>query len=172
MSEIDEQLRRIHDGTARMRLNPVLPEARVAAFEQASAGTLPEGYRRFITEIGNGGAGWEPFNPDCREDLTRPFRATPGWGNRDGFLTLREHGCGLCDLLILTGEDRGNVWFCDGVGRLYPYPLPEEIFGGVGPSLNDQPAMERFYAAEERLAYVGRSTRSFLDHVEGWLRDS
>ncbi len=39
------------------KLNPVLTEAEVAAFEQKHGGTLPDDYRWFLINIGNGGAG-------------------------------------------------------------------------------------------------------------------
>src|SRR5512142_2282534 len=38
-------------------LNPPLPEADVISFERRHKVSLPDDYRRFITEIGNGGAG-------------------------------------------------------------------------------------------------------------------
>jgi hypothetical protein len=38
-------------------LNPTLPEPEVAAFEAAQRVTLPTSYRRFLVEVGNGGAG-------------------------------------------------------------------------------------------------------------------
>ena len=41
----------------RYELNPPLPVQQVAAFETQHRVKLPEDYRRFITEIGNGGAG-------------------------------------------------------------------------------------------------------------------
>ena len=39
------------------KLNPPLPVSVIEAFEQRHGVSLPEDYRRFITEIGNGGAG-------------------------------------------------------------------------------------------------------------------
>ena len=39
------------------RLGPPLGEGELAAFEQVHGVSLPAGYRAFLTEIGNGGAG-------------------------------------------------------------------------------------------------------------------
>jgi len=41
------------------RMNPVLAESEAAAFEQDHKIVIPSDYRRFVTELGNGGAG--PF---------------------------------------------------------------------------------------------------------------
>ncbi len=53
----------------RARLGPPLAEAQVLAFERRWGVVLPTGFRRFVTELGNGGEGlglhgWAPFDPE------------------------------------------------------------------------------------------------------------
>jgi hypothetical protein len=75
------------------KLNPPLPVSVVEAFEERHGGTLPEDYRHFITEIGNGGAGPYygvlPFGKDDDDrdweggglvgDLSKLFTHTAAW---------------------------------------------------------------------------------------------
>lgn len=78
----------------RYRLNPVLSEAEVAAFEARHGIVLPPGYRRFLLEVGDGGAGpWyglEPLENALLADLdfrdregrlapSLPFPHTEAW---------------------------------------------------------------------------------------------
>lgn len=66
-----------HEG----RLNPVLSEEEVAAFERRHRVTLPEEYRAFLLEVGNGGLGpgdglsslVEAAEHSPTRDLGRPF---------------------------------------------------------------------------------------------------
>jgi hypothetical protein len=80
------------------RLNPPLPAAVVEAFEGRHGVSLPEDYRRFITEIGNGGAGpycgLFPFGKDDDRaweggglvgDPSKPFPHTPAWNVSESF---------------------------------------------------------------------------------------
>ena len=81
------------------KLNPPLPVALVEAFEGRHGVSLPEDYRVFITEVGNGGAGPYygvlPFGKDDDDrdweggglvgDLSRPFRHTASWNLSDSF---------------------------------------------------------------------------------------
>jgi hypothetical protein len=56
---MNERLQRIAEKVAATgkSLNPVLTEAEVAAFEHRHSVTLPEGFRRFLMKVGNGGDG-------------------------------------------------------------------------------------------------------------------
>ena len=57
--KMEEQLERIKQKITigGLSLGPVLPEREVAAFENRHSVTLPDGYRRFLREVGNGGDG-------------------------------------------------------------------------------------------------------------------
>ena len=66
------------------QLNPVLSEAEAAAFERDYKIVLPADYRRFITKLGNGGAG--PFNGVFPLGfLDHNFDEGP-WHENDGFV--------------------------------------------------------------------------------------
>ena len=71
-------------GSHRFRLNPVIEESVVAAFERSHGVTLPEGYRRFLTEIGNGGAG--PFYGVSRLGEMDSINGEEPWKAGDGFI--------------------------------------------------------------------------------------
>ncbi|GAA3067269.1 SMI1/KNR4 family protein [Streptosporangium carneum] len=126
----------------RHRLGPVLDEAEVAGFEALHGVSLPEAYRAFLTDVGDGGAGphYGLFRLDGFEmrDLERQERETPGfmaapfphtrnWNPYDrmdedeyfaprqvaGSLIVAEFGCGAFHRLVVTGEARGEVWLDD-----------------------------------------------------------
>jgi hypothetical protein len=77
------------------RLNPPLTEAEVDGFERAHGVVLPTHYRRFLTDIGNGGAGpdngvhklgttdedtpWGPDNWPFVGELSAPFPHVREW---------------------------------------------------------------------------------------------
>src|SRR4051794_31428879 len=80
-------------GAHRYKLNPPLSVSVVQAFEERHGVTLPEDYRLFMTEIGNGGAGPYygvlPFGKDDHDrdweggwlvgDPSKPFPHTAAW---------------------------------------------------------------------------------------------
>ena len=87
-------------GVHQYRLNPPLPASVVEAFEARHGVSLPEDYRRFITEIGNGGAGpyygLLPFGQGRRTtrdwesgglvgDLSQPFPHVAAWNLSESF---------------------------------------------------------------------------------------
>lgn len=105
-------------------LSPVLGEAEVSAFEHRHSVRLPEGYRCFLLEIGNGGDGppfsrLEPlgrrpsrcsYQPDVRyweelPDIHLPFPFTKPWCwergevSEEGIGEQVRHGC------LFLGED-------------------------------------------------------------------
>ncbi|KAB8145828.1 SMI1/KNR4 family protein [Chloroflexia bacterium SDU3-3] len=77
----------------RYLLNPVLPEADALAFEQQHGIRLPEGYRRFLTEIGDGGAGpyygLERLQDSLFLDLDRKIEQAYGDPSKPFLLTSR-----------------------------------------------------------------------------------
>ena len=81
------------------RLNPPLPVPVIEAFEERHGVSLPEDYRRFLTEVGDGGAGPSygvlPFgkDDDGRDweggglvgDLSKPFPHATAWNLPESF---------------------------------------------------------------------------------------
>ncbi len=119
------------------RWNAPLTEAEVAAFETEHAIELPEGYRRFLLEAGNGGAGpyygivpladWNwTVDSDLANYLARPSVLRPNlpptddweaalgcdWGEFfQGTMTIVECGCTMYLNLVVSGPHRGRVVF-------------------------------------------------------------
>lgn len=121
-------------GVHRYELKPVASEKDVAAFEARYGIKLPPAYRDFILTVGNGGAG--PGNGVLSLDNCLPrSQATMGDGclaapflhdrqmaaaaldatNYDaGAIRVADQGNESFDLLVVTGKDRGLLWY-DGV---------------------------------------------------------
>jgi hypothetical protein len=119
------------------QLNPPLRPEDVDALERRHRFSLPDEYRAFITQIGNGGAGPDyglfSLAASLRESacaLNRPFpfstQAAQGviaarrGGDRyagvvpdettGGALAICDSGCAIFYYLVLNGEQRGTVW--------------------------------------------------------------
>src|SRR3954453_13668944 len=101
-------------------LNPPLSEEDVSSFEAAHGVRLPEAYRRFLTQAGNGGAGLRPLDVSTHlKDLAVPSNIVPELGDdlgsipdqydHRGTVALADEGCGYLSLLIVSGRERGRV---------------------------------------------------------------
>ena len=126
-------------------MNSPLTEEQIQDFEGRHSVQLPEDYRLFYKEIGNGGAG--PGNFGLYEltkdegDLSKPFPyiASMDWmaleetveddeldrlmnGREDGWLSLCSWGCGEISMLIVTGPKRGQVWIDSEFGTAPEFP--------------------------------------------------
>ena len=125
-------------------LGPTVSEAEIIAFERACNIRLPQAYRLFLLEVGDG---WrDPAMGHIstgsihrlaeieRKDLSRPLRLTDGWlweveedeeqlsdesfehklGNQG--VELMDEGCGMTYELITAGPCAGEVWSFSDVG--------------------------------------------------------
>jgi len=106
-------------------LRPPLLETEVAAVEERIGVTLPEGYRSFLTSVGDGGVGPgyglygleasleqrregiygldDEFVPPASSRESRELRAP-------GMLYLAHEGCAYYTGLVVSGPERGSVW--------------------------------------------------------------
>jgi len=129
------------------RLNPPLSEGAVAEFESRAGVRLPENYRCFLLEAGNGGAGpyygllplerWddaESGEPPTRLALPCPLRPDMpegvDWTQAlncevdelfQGTLALVDQGCTYYSLLVVAGDYRGRVINVDMARNTAPY---------------------------------------------------
>lgn len=122
------------------RFNPPLGREQVDEFEHIHNVSLPVPYRRFITEVGNGGAGpyygimpLELKAPQLLQPFpsTQPFEldeddTEESWDSAiPGSISLAEYGCGIFLLLVVRGEAAGEVW------------VDARYEGGIAPIANE-----------------------------------
>ncbi|HLP91298.1 MAG TPA: SMI1/KNR4 family protein [Nostocaceae cyanobacterium] len=132
--------------------NPCLKDAEIQAFERKYNIDLPRDYRQFLLEVGNGGAGpgyglykilgtgsdnevaATPYQNNF-DILSRPFSFTTAWNNLElpvneyldnkllqGALTIANYGCGIYALLVITGDQKGQIWIDDRTNDSGIYP--------------------------------------------------
>ncbi|NUT03598.1 MAG: hypothetical protein HOV76_08970 [Hamadaea sp.] len=139
----------------KFELRPPLPETVVTEFEERHEIELPSGYRLFVTDLGDGGAGpgyrMRPLRDTCDGrcrpgHLARSSPYLPGpryygdWEQRHedppgphrvflpGTLWLADHGCTLHTQLIVTGPSRGRLFNLDVDGPVGPYVVEDQDF--------------------------------------------
>jgi hypothetical protein len=135
------------------QLNLPLPEQEIKAFEAEHGIALPEEYSLYLSNIANGGAG--PFyglmgldeNDGNEVDPSKPFPFTKeaplilmdlkddamAQAYQDainGVIYLAHEGCGMYSILVVNGQERGNVWFLDFANDLGAVPLASPKTGG------------------------------------------
>lgn len=124
------------------------------AFETRHGIHLPEDYRAFLRNVGNGGAGpyygilsleeWASGDDETDDEtLSRPcllsehLPLTVGWEQMlppgvknpyQGTITICFQGCSYYALLVVSGSARGRVVYIDQEGQQPPYFLREPDF--------------------------------------------
>ncbi|WP_351234279.1 SMI1/KNR4 family protein [Streptomyces sp. NPDC002133] len=143
MSARDPQRRRFGAQTHQYVLAPRLEETQIGAFEESHGIALPQEYRSFVAQVGNGPAGpghglmplttarseaaeewaadgeWEDDRLPGR--LREPFplaEPLPGPMRTPtdltvGTLILAELGCGMYIRLVVSGPRAGEIWQID-----------------------------------------------------------
>jgi len=137
MDNLETRLQRIQSKlkAGGFSLNPSMTEAEIESYEQRHQIRLPEGYRLFLREAGNGGAGPSDDGLVPLEDaakLDEPFPTAQAWTEEmdllsgmeaseewedyfsRGYLRLGTSNDWIGDwILIVCGAAKGQVWmFC------------------------------------------------------------
>jgi len=126
--------------------NKKATEKEVALFEKKFNVTLPNDYRRFIIEIGNGGFGFEYFNlnhyihkVNVSDRITKEFPLSEKYNEdeneyhisddelNNGRINLEWTGCGTHYFLVVNGAESGNIWCNDLESNGEIYPLTHKI---------------------------------------------
>lgn len=125
----------------RYQLNPCLTEDEVQAFERRSNVILPDDYRQFLLQVGNGGAGpgcgmlkfvWKDWGEAIAigksyENGTFPNQIPVYFLLEKEELTggitlpLADYGCGMTAQLVVTGKRWGKVWFISAENDTLPF---------------------------------------------------
>ena len=134
-----------------LKMNPPIPLEELLEFEQTYNLKLPEGYRRFLLEIGNGGAGPyygiiplekrmyayvndindHPYFGECKAhplpDKNYGVRPEDEWLDdwAQGTITLCNQGCNYHSLLVVRGEEEGRICYSAMMGEPYYMPDPD-----------------------------------------------
>lgn len=125
-------------------LCPPIAEKNLLRLEKKFKISLPEDYREFITNIGNGGAGpsyglysiegalggkdptyqyrASKVGDEINKNFVRPDEVSgDNFLSENGTLILCQHGCANDDFLVLNDKEKGNVWqYIEWVGHLVP----------------------------------------------------
>lgn len=143
-----------------LRLGPAATESDVVAFEKMYQISLPDEYRRFVLEVGNGGDGpphygMFPVEDSDHDELGRvaadfaphedfPLTETWIWEDKDydeahvnavhakGHIYLGTDGCGMQHVLMTCGSERGHVWMISGEGAQPIYFDEEKRYTFLG----------------------------------------
>lgn len=151
LAELDKSLKLFGSQSHSYCLNPCISPGELNNFESRYGVTLPQDYRQFLLELGNGGAGpgYGLFKLEDEivtggndtEDreyqrLAQPFLLKSMWDGeeendqninaqqaRQGTIAIATYGCGVDALLVVTGEQRGHIWIDDrsNDGGIYPF---------------------------------------------------
>lgn len=89
-------------------------------------------------------------------------------GARYGWIDIGDHGCGIFDLLVVTGDERGHIWWSDDSGNVFPLNAPDHTPERYPqePAANST-ARKRWEA--ELLAEANSYRSGFLDYYGQWF---
>jgi hypothetical protein len=168
-------------------LNEPLARDLLEKIEEEQGVELPDDYRRFLLEVGNGGAGpgyglyslEEALEErgDGIYSLADSFVAPKNHHHNvdvraPGLLLIESHGCAFYSGLVLSGRDRGTVWsYVENAPGWIPECAPGYV-DATGAAFEMQGSEGEHYAAmyDALLLEANRPRRrTFLGHYEAWL---
>ena len=157
LRKLDKRFRLFGSDHHKYKFRSSINNTQIKAFEQKHNIELPEDYRAFLLEFGNGGCGPGygliqlengpydiPHNKEESEiiSLQSSFRFETYWNLEDfpkenystwedeydqikwadGMLRIAHLGCGIYCNIIISGNERGNIWIDDrgSEGGIYP----------------------------------------------------
>ena len=138
----DKNLRVFGASGHKYKLRPTLSKSELQEFEQTYQVKLPEDYRFFLKEIGNGGAGpgyglyplsktTDNFRPDVPFSLASLSPLTDGWQSIPliddalvpGIIEIETRGCAHATYLVVNGDTYGTIWNCWSIDEILPTGL-------------------------------------------------
>jgi hypothetical protein len=188
LRKLDPHFRAAHAAEHhRYQLQAPMPESEIETFETRCSVRLPEDFRTFLIQVSRGGAGpnyrIRPFSGQwsCSR-VTRPFPHLQGWEpwektsvdvgwncedddwDRDwlfdGSINICGGGCDSRFWLVLTGEERGHMWYSELDNEIGIWPV-----SGKNTDLNRRSMFPEF-------VFGGSGRLTFLDWYEHWLEFS
>jgi hypothetical protein len=140
LREIDTEFRVFGSNHHQYKIKDPATENQVSSFESRFNVILPDEYREYLLKFGNGGAGpdygisplrvdWNPTQEELTDmpRLDRAFLFTTRWECpedesdvdrfledryfEDGCLHISPSGCATYSVLVVTGAERGRVWY-------------------------------------------------------------
>jgi len=164
-------------------MRPPIEPMKLAQLERQHGIELPDDYRAFLLEIGNGGAGpgyglygleaaLEERGPGVW-GLSDPFippASTADWIDvrAPGMLLIHYNGCAYYDGLVVTGPARGTTWSYVEVAPGWVPMVRGELVDADGKPFELQGDYQAWY--DVMLLEVNRPRRtSFLEWYEAWL---
>jgi hypothetical protein len=139
LHDLDPKLQVFGSILHKHQIQPCLTEPQIQEYETTHGIQLPEDYRYFLLHVGNSGAGpgygLKKLPNYANGFLKRSFAYT-SLVNTDeidiqsdtddeypycGGIEILTYGCGYNAILVVTGEERGKIWF-DNYGTLSPVP--------------------------------------------------
>jgi hypothetical protein len=192
--DLDKNFEVFGSESHKYKLNPCLNEAEIQKFESSFQVKLPDEFRNFVLEIGNGvtgpGYGFLGLNIDNLMELksstpdffAQSFCLQDEWNDLDllqetngdkastyfdqkfiqGSIAIAEYGCGIQARLVITGEQRGNIWIDDRTNEGGIYPLTSHCAA----FFHDDPDMDTsMYESVEE----AKEALSFYEWYENWL---
>jgi len=173
------------------KLRSPIEKAELQKLESQFQIKLPDDYRQFILNIGDGGSGPSyglyslrgaltgkdrtykypgyKMGKEITEDFIRPDELAEDEWSVSGLLILCQHGCANDDFLVINGKERGYVWeLVEWAGYIPLLKNPPQIPSGEGLS---EPERNKLDMEWVNKLYQAPNTKkmTFTDWYKSWL---